>query len=139
MRGRRPKPENFRAGDPPAPPGPYPEPPEWIDPEAKAFWAEVGPRLHARGLLTEDTASAFGAMAQCWAAIMHATQTLRSEGLMMTTLGGMTRINPVAPYRNACFKEFRAYAAEFGLTPRSRTEGNDASPVGDDLDAFLDA
>lgn len=138
MRGRRPKPDNFRSGDSPTPLGPVPEPPEWLDTDAKTFWRRLGPRLHARALLTADTMDAFAAMAQCYAAIQHASATLREDGLLITTLGGMTRINPVAPYRNACFKEFRAYASEFGLTPRSRTDSNDASPIGDDLDTFLD-
>lgn len=130
-RGPAPKPDSQRVlegnpskrplrGQPPRPRG-LPTCPSWLSSEAKQEWRRVAPELGRLGLLTKlDRAALAGYCSSCawW---RKAQETLAGEGTVYVTPKGQLRTRPEVEIAKWAAESMRAFAAEFGLTPTSRT------------------
>jgi len=136
---KRPLPNNE-----PAPRGKIPSMPRGLDREAANTWRRLAPRLHRLGLLTEIDGDALAILCQIRSRTLEIGKQLNKSSVVLTVpvfnkdgdeIGEREVPNPWAVAEHKYFQVYRAYANEFGTTPRGRTGlvvGTDASK-GDDL------
>jgi P27 family predicted phage terminase small subunit len=149
MPGRRPKPPHLKLlqgnpgkrpipkGGPKVPAG-MPKPPTHLNAEARAVWARVAPRLHEAGLLTPIDAEALGAFCVCAARVAEAEQALATEGPLVPGRGGTMKASPWVAIANQARRQMLSLAAEFGLTPSSRSRIRVEPPApSDDFEDLL--
>lgn len=143
-RGRKPKPtalrvvDGGRAIEGVAPPlARLPPPPAWLRPEAKAEWKRLGSKLIDLGLLSGIDRATFAAYCQAfgtWEAAEKALLAMQKEarkdpsiaapemaGLVATTSNGNLIHHPLGVVAQKARLEAVKIAAEFGLTPSSRS------------------
>jgi P27 family predicted phage terminase small subunit len=147
MRGRRPRPTHLKlvTGNPgkrrlnsaePRPAGGLPQPPAELTADAKTEWQRVAKRLHALGLLTTVDRAPLAAYCQAWGRWRQAERALAemakldpvTGALMIKTKEGNAIQNPVLGVANRAMADMVRYAAEFGMTPSSRSRMQ-ASPT----------
>ena len=133
MKGRKPKPTALKvlAGNPGKRPLNDAEPnfmgerignaPKHLSAEAKAEWKRVAPVLKAAGVLTPADRGALAAYCQAWARWVEAERKIETEGMVTTTPSGYEMQSPWVGIANKALELMRAFAAEFGMTPSSRT------------------
>jgi P27 family predicted phage terminase small subunit len=143
MRGRKPVPTNLREarGNPghrplnrnePQLDAMLPDPPEWLDGEARARWDELAPQLEGAGLLTSIDAGALAAYCQVWARWRKAEEAIVQFGQVIKTpekrdrkgrviSGGYPVQSPYIGIANKALSHVRALECEFGMTPSSRS------------------
>lgn len=136
-RGRKPKPSALRvieggaanANEPPAL-SKLPAPPTWLRPEAKAEWKRLGKSLLDLGLLSGIDRAAFAAYCQAvgtWEAAEKALAKMAKDeadpmaGLYAKTSNGNLVHHPLGVIASKARAEAVKFAAEFGLTPSSRS------------------
>jgi P27 family predicted phage terminase small subunit len=139
-RGRKPKPAHLRLiqGNPghrpippeiqPERPPEVPEPPDDLGADGKAEWRRVAPELYHLQLLTRIDLRCFAAYCQAYDRWITAERVLahmagRDEvgfGLMIRTVSGEAKENPLVRTSREAAAAMVRYAAEFGLTPVSR-------------------
>ncbi len=133
-RGPAPKPTILRVleGNPSHRPLPRNEPrpralapkcPTTLDATARAYWASVAPELERLGLLTIVDGGALTLLSQAYSEWFAADQVIQELGLTVETKMGMFA-RPEVRIRDTAAKRFKALAAEFGLTPSSRSRIN---------------
>jgi len=107
-----------------------PRMPKEIDREAKKAWKALAPTLVKLGLLCETDGLSFGFLCQLRSRLkecIEKTNSLSSlidEKSYIDKIGEehiTCRINAYVLAEERFFKLFRAYAADFGLTPKGRT------------------
>ena len=107
-----------------------PTPPEWLRAEAKAEWKRLGRKLADLGLLSSIDRAAFAAYCQAfgtWAAAEKALAKMRQDeanpmaGHVAKTAGGNLVHHPLGTVAQKARLEAVKIAAEFGLTPSSRS------------------
>ena len=115
------------------PPPPFkrtaPEPPEWLDEEARAEWDRVVPDLDHLALLKASTRASLAAYCSTWALYRQAIETVQREGLVSDHKNGV-RAHPALRIATAAARDLRAWCGEFGLTPCA--EGRIDLPPRDD-------
>lgn len=123
--GKRPLPQNE-----PMPVPVAPKPPAWLDPIAKKLWKHLAPQLEVLGLLTAVDGAAFEAACQNYAVWVKCEKYLKENGLTVEikkTNGtgeeytSYVQQRPEVSIGNKALQAFKAFCAEFGLTPASRT------------------
>jgi P27 family predicted phage terminase small subunit len=138
--GRKPKPTYLKlvTGNPgkrplnrtePKPARNLPTAPDFLYDEAKAEWRRVAGELHRLGLLTTVDRAALAAYCQCYARWKIAERCLAeiaardglTTGLLVKTKSGDAAQNPLVWTANRAMADMVRYAAEFGMTPSSRT------------------
>jgi P27 family predicted phage terminase small subunit len=96
--------------------------PAWLDQDAKAFWKSVAPRLKKLGLLTEIDTEALAVTATAWSIWRKAVKVAATKkGMVESTIAGGNKKSPEVAIAAEFFKILKSYAAEFGMTPASRT------------------
>ncbi len=154
MRGAKPKPTRMKelAGTlrphrtNPAEPRPdpaIPDPPDHLTEAARSEWARVTGELHVLGILSNLDRGALGAYCQAygrWAAAEEALARMAEKdavtaGIIIRTRTGNAIQNPLVGAANKAMADMVRYAAEFGLTPSSRTRVS-AAPMDDENDPF---
>jgi len=98
-----------------------PEPPAFLKREALEQWRYIAPELERLGLLTIVDGAALAAYCQAYQRWIQAERNVNKNGLV---LGGGTRYaqpNPAVGIAQKSMQLLRAFAAEFGLTPASRS------------------
>jgi P27 family predicted phage terminase small subunit len=140
MRGRKPKPTKLKIleGNPGRRPLPKNEPkptgmptmPHWLRNEAKNEWKRIVPELQAIGLLTKVDKTALAGYCQSYAKWKQAEEFIEQHGFTYQfpkrdETGKITSMY-IAPYpqvsiARACLDQVKAFCAEFGMTPSSRT------------------
>jgi len=90
-------------------------------PEAKREWARIAPELESLGLLTIVDRAALAGYCQAYARAMQAEQRVQKKGLIFTTNTGYVQQRPEVAIAQKSWQLVRAFAAEFGLTPSSRS------------------
>ena len=142
MRGRKPKPTylkllNGNPGKRPlnqSEPKPQPEreiplaPPE-LSVEARAEWERVAGELSRLGTLTVVDRAALAAYSQAYGRWIQAERAIAemaqrdqlTHGLMIKTTNGNAIQNPLVGMANRAMADMVRYAAEFGMTPSSRS------------------
>lgn len=115
--GKRPLPENE-----PKPAPILPDPPTFLDAEAKKFWNEYGHKLHRLGLMTEIDGPAFAAVCQRYSLWVRCEKRLKSKGLIMKTETGYEQQRPEVSIAKNALADVKAFLTEFGMTPASRSK-----------------
>ena len=138
--GPRPKPTHLKlvTGNPgrrPLPTGEarlaaaLPTVPPHLSPDALTEWERVARELVDAGLLASLDRAALAAYCQAYARWAQAERALvemgrrdmLTGGLMIKTTGGNAIQNPLVGIANKAAADMVRYAAEFGMTPSSRT------------------
>ena len=149
MRGRKPLPGNVvrlrgnpgkrRVNDA----GPRPEPrtptcPRALGPEARKEWQRLARELSSLGLLTRIDRGALAAYCQAHALWLEAVQAIGRYGTMVKSPNGFPMQSPYVALANRQVDLMVRIAAEFGMTPSSRSRIRTAErPPEDPFDAFL--
>lgn len=144
--GRKPKPTHLKvlAGNPgkrplpanePKPKPVAPDPPAWLDREARALWKEIGPELERLGLLTAVDGPAFAMLLTHYVLAVKAARRIKKDGILSVDEQGVTRKHPASQIVRDHSAAFRQYVAEFGLSPaaRARLSLPDEKDDGDDF------
>jgi P27 family predicted phage terminase small subunit len=141
--GKRPLSRDEPLPDPVAPP-----PPEWLSPMALSHWQNTAPALEAMGLLTAIDGAAFAEYCTVWARWQEAEQQVRKHGMVVRVnvtkydkdgkpLDGSPATSPYVNIAHKALAQVRAYEAEFGTTPSSRSRVKVEKPkVGDKFSRF---
>jgi len=130
--------------------------PRWLSDEAKEAWRRVAPELIACGLLTAVDSMSLEMACECYAMGRRGLVDMRVNGTTFTVgkssnggykqgrldMGsddssqeptkGYEQQRPVVAITFNAMKLWRAFAAEFGMTPSSRTRVTMATPEGQD-------
>jgi P27 family predicted phage terminase small subunit len=139
LNAREPKP---RAGVPTAP--------DWMSAEAKAEWKRIVPELRALRLLTLVDRAGLVAYCQAYAELQICTRKLNEEGRtiqepilgddvvegkkLKTVVGAKVKKHPLVSAQRDAFARVRAFIAEFGLSPASRSRVNTIGGGDEDKD-----
>ena len=106
-----------------------PDCPEHLSAEARAEWDRVCTRLVASGVVAHVDAGALAAYCQAygrWVQAEHAVRRMAENdpvtyGLMVRSAKGNPVPNPLVWVANASMRDMVRCAAEFGMTPSSRS------------------
>lgn len=104
-------------------PNPTPKAPKcpgWLPKEAKKKWRELAPEMERLGLLTMVDGLTFSMLLLHWSVAVDAAKTMKAEGITSEDERGLSRKHPLAQILRDNSVMFRAYAAEFGLSPSTR-------------------
>lgn len=150
QRGRKPKPTAVKVleGNPgkrqlnlcePQPEKKLPECPDWLEDEAKAEWNRLCKNLFELGLLTNLDMAAFASYCQAYARWKEAEEFITQHGSIVKTKTGYWQQVPQVSIAHSNQKIMMQAAAEFGLTPssRSRIIAGDAKSAETDEMEFL--
>lgn len=133
MRGRKPKPTEAKrlAGNPgkrkfpedePQLPVEAPDAPEWLDTEALAEWNRMAPQLLAAGTLAKAYRAPLASYCESWSRYVAAVaKVVETGGEVVKSPAGFPILNPYSSVRNRAQAQMQSLAAEFGLTPSSKT------------------
>lgn len=142
--GRRPLPEVPK----PTIAASAPKPPAVLGAEGKKLWNRIAPELHRLGLLTDLDLEGLVALCVSWEQARAAAELIRKQGIVVDLpvfrkdgeiAGYRTQRHPAAQTLRDSLTQFKAFAAEFGLTPSARTKFS--MPKGqevDELEGLLD-
>lgn len=132
MRGRKPKPTKIKEleGNPgkralnkkePKPELLIPSCPAHLKGEARKEWNRIVKELHALGILTNVDRAALVVYCTAWADYVKACNKLEKEGyVIISDKGGMYQ-NPWVALQKRSMDQIMRFAAEFGMTPSSRS------------------
>lgn len=153
-RGRKPKPTAIKklAGNPgkrkpngeepklPAAAAAKPDCPPHLDGPARHEWQRVADLLHSAGLLTQVDRAALAGYCVAWGRWIQAETSLREHGPIVKSPSGYPIQNPWLSVANAALAQVQKLAAEFGMTPssRSRVRAPEAAKA-EDTQAATDA
>jgi P27 family predicted phage terminase small subunit len=106
-----------------------PEPPAFIAGYAADEWWTVAPELHRLGLLTRIDVPALAAYCYAYGQWRLAAEALARmadrdgtmHGLLVKTVDGNARRNPLVKIASDAAEDMLRFAGEFGLTPIART------------------
>ena len=132
MRGRKPKPTAIKelAGNPgkralndrePKPTTKLPPCPSYLVGEARREWYRMGRQLLDLGVLTTVDRTALAAYCVAYARWVEAEAQVRKLGLVVKTAAGNLIQNPYLSIANRAMEQTIKLAAEFGMTPSSRS------------------
>ena len=131
--GRRPKPSAIKRleGNPgkrkmndrePQPMKTAPPCPDWLEPDAKEEWNRLSSHMEELGILTEVDMAAFASYCQAYARWKRAEEELTTLGrTIVKTNSGYWQTVPQVSIAQTYLKIMNKAAAEFGLTPASRS------------------
>lgn len=95
--------------------------PSWLPKSAKAEWRRVVPELSRLGMLAKVDRASLAAYCQAVAMLEDAQRALDVDGLVIDGSHGGKVKNPAATVVKEAASTIRGFAAEFGLTPASRS------------------
>jgi P27 family predicted phage terminase small subunit len=119
------------------PPG-VPEPPRWLDKEARAEWARVVPQLAELGVLTGLDGGALERYVVAHSNWVKAQADVQRYGTVLKSQFGPQK-NPAVKIAQDERAAARLLAAELGLSPsaRTRVKAPEKPPAADETAAFL--
>lgn len=136
-RGTKPKPTALKVleGNPGKRPlnkdEPKPKPimppcPEWLHEDAKREWERISPELEQLGLLTVVDMAALSGYCESWAQYKKAIEFLHKHGETYPIKDENGKVKyiqqfPQVSIANKALQNIKAFCAEFGLTPSSRS------------------
>ena len=132
MRGRKPLPSKVKelAGNPgkrainkkePKPASGVPQCPQHLKGDAKVEWKRVTKELRALGILTKVDRATLTAYCMAWGDLVKAEKQIEEEGeVIVSDKGGMYQ-NPWVAIKKRSMDQVVKFAAEFGMTPSSRS------------------
>ena len=105
----------------PQPKGIAPQCPQWLSREGRKLWRRLAPELKRLGLLTIVDGPALTSLCEAYAEWRQAAAIIRKEGLTLETPTGYLQERPEVAIAHKAQMRVKAWAAEFGLTPASRS------------------
>lgn len=154
MRGTKPKPtaQKELEGNPgkralnhkePQPKSAIPECPKHLTGEARIEWNRVTKELHELGILTGIDRAALATYCMAWLDFVYASKKVDEEGEVITSkkfdkegneigVGGKY-LNPWVGIKQSAMDRVVRIAAEFGMTPASRTRIKVETPSEEDI------
>jgi len=143
VRGRKPKPTEVKKleGNPgkralnkkePKPESVVPRCPSHLPDVAKAEWRRITKELHALGLLSRIDRAALVAYCQAWSDYIEADEEITVQGAVIVSEKGGMYQNPWVGIKNSALNRLVKIAAEFGMTPSSRSRVSSEKPSDDD-------
>lgn len=111
-------------------PAEMPEPPFYLNEEAAGEWRRVITDLYSTGVYTSVDQTMLAAYCMAFSRWVRAEQDLEkmakldpaTHGTMMKTSNGNAIQNPLVGVASTARRDMQRLAAEFGLTPSSRTQ-----------------
>lgn len=95
--------------------------PRHLGKEGKKEWRRVAQELDAVGLLTVVDRAALAAYCEAWETWIDATRQVREEGMVLVSATGYAYPHPAQKIRERAMAQMLKFAAEFGMTPSSRS------------------
>jgi len=144
VKGRKPKPTQLkvlhgtqRASRVPAAPikSDPPTAPPFLDEEALAEWNRLA--AENNGTIEKADRALTAAFCQTWSRWVAAEMAMAETGPVVRSTSGAPMLNPYFSVSQRCLKELRAYAAELGLSPTSRTRLNTPTKPKSRLSEFI--
>ena len=150
-RGRKPTPTAIKEleGNPgkrplntqePVPVKKAPACPKWLAPEAKKEWRRLAKQMESLGILTDVDMATFASYCQAYARWKEAEEFISQHGTIVKTPSGYWQTVPQVSTAQTYNKIMTKIAAEFGLTPSSRSRiiaGNGMSNPEDEMEKLL--
>lgn len=114
--------------------------PIWLAPEAKREWYRVAPELERLGLLTIIDKAALAGYCQAWAEWRATVDYLGDPdvGYTFTTPNGYIQQRPEVAIGQKALQFVRAFCADFGLSPSSRSRMSVGKLEPDEEPSWLD-
>lgn len=111
-------------------PAEMPEPPFYLNTEAADEWRRIVPDLYTTGVYTSVDQTMLAAYCMAYSRWVRAEMDLdrmaaldpATHGVMMKTTNGNAIQNPLVGVASTARRDMQRLAAEFGLTPSSRTQ-----------------
>lgn len=95
--------------------------PGHLSDEAKVEWGRISQELAELGLLTRIDRGALAAYCESWAQWVEACAKVRELGVVSVSDKGNEYLNPWVGVRSKSLELMHKFAAEFGMTPASRS------------------
>lgn len=116
-----------------------PKRPTWLIGEGKKKWEELVPELERLGLLTIVDGAALAGLCQAWKDFVECTKIIKNQGRTFSTESGYLAPRPEVKIAEKALQNIKAFAAEFGLTPssRSRLKAPQVEQTEDEYEEFL--
>lgn len=132
MRGRKPLPTALKVlqgtlrkhranGNEPQPTQALLRPPKGLPLEALREWKRVAPELHAAGVLTVIDRAMLIGYVRNYARALEAEALIAKHGLTVENASGGQSPNPAIRIARSSWDLVAKFAADFGMTPASRT------------------
>lgn len=114
-----------------------PKPPNFLDKIAKNEWKRIAPVVFKVGILTEGDIAALAAYCESYSQWVTAVKAIQARApdnktpapLTFTTDTGYQQQIPEISIANNAKKQMLSFAKEFGLTPSSRLDNNNADEI----------
>lgn len=110
-----------------------PEPPDHLDAEARAKFAEMAQLLARHGVMTELDAGALARYVVIRRRWLEAEAEVKRRGPVVKTANDNIIQNPFLAVANKCLAQMAQIESEFGLTPSSCSRIRMAEPIEDFL------
>lgn len=111
----------------PKPPIEAPARPKHLSKGATKEWKRIAPQLEEMGLLSNMDMAALAGYCELYARWVKAEDEIQQHGEVITTPNGSLQVSPWVSIAHRSMVEMRKFAAEFGLSPASRSKVS-ASP-----------
>lgn len=98
------------------------EPPAWLGKHGKAEWRRIVPQLLREHTLSAVDVPALEGYCAAYERAISCEAQIKSDGPMTQDEGGRIIKHPLLPVVAAAWREVRAFASEFGLTPATRSK-----------------
>ena len=108
-----------RQREPEAPPG-VPEPPVWLEGEARAEWDYIVPILEGMRVLTLADRASLGAMCEAWGEYRRCSDVVSAEGLTVVNARGNVNRHPASVAQQEAWARWFRLSERFGLSPAAR-------------------
>lgn len=108
-------------GEEPRPVAAVPDCPAHLNDVAREEWSRLTRELSAVNLLTNLDRGSLAAYCVAWSRWCEAEQRVREMGAVVKSPTGFPIQNPYLAIANKAMEQMHKLAAEFGLTPSSRT------------------
>lgn len=109
------------AANEPVPQSGVPSCPTWLAPDGKREWKRLADELAALGLLSEVDRTALALYCQAFAEYREAARIVKAKGLTTVSDKGNVLQHPAVSIRNDAWRRVMKAAADFGMTPASRS------------------
>jgi len=106
-------------------------PPDFLEGEARKEWIETCPRLVASGVMRNIDVNALAMYCESYGRWREALVEVKKNGMLIAAPSGFPMQNPYLPIANKAYEQMLKLAAEFGMTPSSRSKvsaGKESTP-----------
>jgi P27 family predicted phage terminase small subunit len=102
--------------------------PDWLNEDGRREWKRVTRELFDAGILTTVDRAALAAFCQAYGRWVDAERKVTEKGAVLKTSQGNLIQNPYLSIANRALEQMLKTAAEFGMTPSSRSRIKAGAP-----------